>query len=125
MALAKDLVPAFPAGQAVANGGQVNSALAALGSTLATGAPITSSITIVTGGDGTKCVTLPSMSPGDSCFIFNSSASNLPIFPPTSLVALSITGSGVGTVGSSVTCAAWKMALCVCATSTQYLVVFA
>lgn len=125
MALASDLVPAFPPAQALANGGSVNSALAALGSTLATGAQVKSSISIVTGGDGTKCVTLPSMNASDSCFVFNSSASNLPIFPPTSSVALSITGSGTGTAGNSVTCPAWKMALCVCATSTQYLVVFA
>lgn len=125
MALASDLVPAFPPGQAAANGGQVNAALAALGSTLLTSAQVKASISIVTGGDGTKGVTLPSMMAGDSCFIFNSSASNLIIWPSASTVALSITGSGTGTAGSSVTCPAWKMALCVCATSTQYLVVFA
>ena len=125
MALAKDLVPAFPAGQANANGGQCNAALAAAGSTLADGTPITVSNTIVTGADGTKGVTLPYMAPGELVLIFNNSASTLKVWPPGATVALSTPGSGMGTVGAAFSLTTYRLALIIAISATQYISVLA
>ena len=69
----------FPDG--LANSG-IPASLAALGSTQATAALITSKNTMVTGADGSKGVVLPVPAyPGEERFIFNSAASDLKIWP--------------------------------------------
>lgn len=125
MALAKDLVPAFPAGQAAANGGQCNGALVATGSTLANSTPVVVSNSIVTGADGAKGVTLPAMAPGELVLIFNNSASTLLVWPPSATVALSTPGSGMGTAGNSASLTTFRLALIVAITATQYIFVLA
>jgi hypothetical protein len=55
--------------------------IAAAGTNAATGTPITARITVVTGADGTKGVTLPTASVGSSVRIVNNSASALKVWP--------------------------------------------
>ena len=120
MPLAKDLVGPFTPGQAQADGGQCANALAALGSSLATAAPIVASNTIVTGADGTKAVALPYMVPGETVLICNNSASSLIVYPQAT-VAISVSASGMGTVGASFTVTTYKVATFTAITATQIL----
>lgn len=113
----------FSAGQAQASGGtSFNTAVAAAGSTLATGTPITQDICIVTGADGTKGVTLPAGQPGDSCFIFNNSGSTLKVYPPNSSSAICVPGTGLGSNGAAFSHLTYKTAEYYCISSTQWLV---
>ena len=120
MPLQRDLVGAFTPGQAQADGGQCNGALAALGSSLATASPIVASNTIVTGANGTLAVALPFMAPGETAVIFNNSASSLIVYPQAT-VALSVSASGMGTVGSGFTLTTYKQLTVTAITATQYI----
>ena len=120
MPLAKDLVGPFTPGQAVADGGQTNSALAALGSSLATAAPIVVSNTVVTGADGTKGVALPYLQPNESVIVCNNSASSLIVYPQAT-VAISVSASGMGTIGASFTLTTYKQTIITAITATQYI----
>lgn len=119
MALYADLVPVYPAGQAVASFGQSNAGLAAAGTNLATATPIRVSNTIVTGATGATGVALPMMAPGESLTIFNNSASSLLIYPPAT-VAISITGSGMGTAGVALTLTTFRGSTIRAYSATQY-----
>ena len=120
MPLAKDLVGPFTPGQAVADGGQTNSALAALGSSLATAAPIVVSNTVVTGADGTKAVALPYLQPNESVIVCNNSASSLIVYPQAT-VAISVSASGMGTVGASFTLTTYKVGTFTGISATQII----
>ena len=120
MPLAKDLVGAFTPGQAQADGGQCATALTALGSSLGTAAPIVASNTVVTGADNTKAVALPYMIPGESVVICNNSASSLVIYPQAT-VGISVSASGMGTVGASFTLTTFKTGTFTAVSATQIL----
>ena len=124
MALARDLVPAFPPGQAAANGGQAGTIVAA-GSALTDATPVTVSVTTVTGADGNKGVIIPALAPGESCFIFNNSGSTLKVWPASASIAITTPGSGMGTAGAAFSLTTYRMGLYVGSTSTQVLGVLA
>jgi len=98
-------------------------ALTALGSTLGTSAPITASMCVVSGADGTKGVVLPQGIPGDECWVYNSSASALIVWPGNANTAIEVPGTGLGTAGSSVQIAARQAALYKLVTTTQWLAI--
>lgn len=122
MAMAKELMGGgFSAGQAQALGGQGVS-VAALGSVQGDGAPITASISIVTAADGTKGVTLPAGQVGDEIWLFNSSASTLKVYPPLS-AAISVAGTGLGTVNAAFSQLTQKCTVYKCQSSTQWFAI--
>lgn len=122
MAMAKELVNAgFAPGQAVAIGGQYV-ALTALGSSLATCAPVTASMVVVASADGTKGVTLPAVEVGAEIWIFNNSGSTCPVYPDASTVAICVPGTGLGSVGSAYSQLTYKTSIYKRVTSTQWLV---
>lgn len=100
MAFAKELTGSgFPGNQAIAIGGGYGT-LAATGSTIADAAPVTASMTVVSGADGTKGVILPLAQVGDECTLFNNSGSTLKVWPQ-STAAISVAGTGLGTAAAS------------------------
>jgi len=122
MALAKELMGlGFPGAQASGIGGQGGS-LAALGTSLATGAPVTAGITIVTGADGTTGVTLVG-GVGDSVWLFNNSASTLKVYGDASTVAISVAGTGLGSAGSAFSQLTYKATLYIKQSTTQWLAI--
>lgn len=94
----------------------------ALGSSQSTAAQIKTgaSLIIVTGGNGTLAVTLPAVEEGSECWVFNSSSSNLPVFPPVG-AAIATSGTGLGTANSSFTLAPNKLCLFKWQATTQIL----
>ncbi len=119
MALAKELVGAFPAGQAVAIGGQY-AAVVATGSSQATCTLIGAGMNMVTAADGTKGVTLPAGMPGDEVWIFNNSGSTCPVYPPVG-AAIAVPGTGVGTANSAFSQLTYKTTIYKCFTSTEWV----
>lgn len=100
MAYATEMVNAgISAGSASAIGGQ-GASVAATGSTITDAARVTSSISIVTGADGTKGVYLSGMI-GDEVYLFNNAGSTLKVYGDTSSVAITVNGTGLGTGGTA------------------------
>lgn len=118
MAYAKELTGAFPPGQASAVGGQYK-ALTAVGSSQATGAAVTASMSVVAGADGTKAVTLQGQ-PGDEVWLFNNSGSTLKVYPPVG-AAIAVVGTGLGTGNAAFDQLTYKTTIYKCLTSTQWL----
>lgn len=118
MALASELTGAFPPGQAVAVGGQYT-ALAAAGSSQATGTPVTASMSVVSAADGTKAVTLKGQK-GDEVWLFNDSASTLKVYPPVG-AAIAVVGTGVGTANAAFDHLTYKSVIYKCFSSTQWV----
>lgn len=118
MAYAKELIPAFPAGQAGAIGGQYN-AVTATGSAITDAASVVSSMGIVAGADGTKGVILNGQV-GDEVWLFNNSASTLKVYPETSSVAIAVPGTGLGTGGAAFSHLTYKVVIYKKVTSTQW-----
>lgn len=98
MALAEDLVPAFPPGQAGAVGGQYNT-FAAAGSVIGDATPVTASMAMITAADGTKGVALTGQV-GDSVTLFNNSASTLKVWPEAQ-ASIAVVGTGTGTLAAA------------------------
>lgn len=109
------------AGQAKAMNGTGGS-LAATGSTQTDAATVVSSITIVTAADGTKGVILPASFPGESCTLFNNSASTLKVYPPTG-AAISVAGTGLGTGNAAFSQLTYKSTTYVCQSATQWIAI--
>lgn len=119
MALSKDIMGGgLSAGQAKAIGGNYN-ALTALGSAQTDAAPITASMHIVAGADGTKGVILAG-EVGDSCWLFNNSASTLKVYPDTG-AAIAVAGTGLGTANAAFSQLTYKATIYVKVTATQWL----
>ena len=119
MALAKDVMQGgFSAGQAKALGGGY-AAITATGSTITDAAPLTASNCMVTAGDGTVGVAL-ACNVGDSVWVFNNSGSTLKVYPEA-LAAISVAGTGTGTVAAAFSQLTYKTTVYVKITSTQYL----
>lgn len=112
----------FSSGQAAAIGGGVNTSVVATGSTRDTATPLTASINICTGGDGTKGVTLPAAQPGDSVLIANNAGGIMKVFPPLG-AAIGTSGTSLGSVNSSYGMAANTYTQFVCVSSTQWLTI--
>jgi hypothetical protein len=110
----------FSAGQAGALGGTTNSAVAAAGSTQGNATLVGSSFSIVTGADGTKGVILPALNIGDEGLLFNSSSSNLKVYPPSN-AAIAVSGTGLGTANAAFTLAGNKYMQYNCFSSTQFM----
>jgi hypothetical protein len=122
MAFARELIGAgFSAGQAESIGGQYR-ALTALGSSLATAAPVTASITVVGSANGTLGVSLPSVEVGAEVWLFNNSGSTCPVYPDASTVAICVPGTGLGSAGTAFSLLTYKTAIFKRATATQWLV---
>lgn len=120
MALAKELMGCgFSAGQASGVGGQY-SAITAAGSSQATGTVVGASMSVVASADGTKAVTL-SGQPGDEVWLFNNSASTLPVYPPSG-AAIAVPGTGVGSANASYAHTTYAMCIYKCLTTTQWVV---
>jgi hypothetical protein len=120
MALARELMGVgFSSGQASGIGGQSNSALAATGSVQGDAATVNAGMNIVTGADGTKGVILAGQ-PGDSVVIFNSSASTLKVYPPTS-AAIAVPGTGLGSANASYAHTTFAVVSYTCLSNTQWL----
>lgn len=122
MAMAKEVMQGgLSAGTAAAMGGQ-GGTVAAAGSAQTDATAIVVSINIATGADGTKGVILPAGQVGDEIWIFNSSASTLKVYPPTS-AAIDVTGTGLGTVNAAHSLLTFKCALYKCQSATQWFVI--
>lgn len=98
MAYAKELVGAFPAGQARAIGGQY-AAITAAGSAQTDAATLTASMCVVGSADGTKGVILAG-EVGDEVWVFNNSGSTLKVYPETD-AAIAVPGTGLGTANAA------------------------
>lgn len=119
MAYASELVgTGFSPGQASGVGGQYT-ALTAAGSSQATGTPVTASMSVVAGADGTKAVTLKGQK-GDEVWLFNNSASTLKVYPPVG-AAIAVPGTGVGTANSAFDHLTYKVVAYKCMSSTQWV----
>lgn len=118
MALAKDLIPAFPPGQAAAIGGQYN-AVTAAGTVIGDATAVPSTFSVVAGADGTKGVAL-SGQVGDSYTIFNNSASTLKVWPEA-VAAIAVPGTGLGTAAAAFSHLTYKTVIYTKVTSTQWL----
>lgn len=100
MTMAKEIVQAgLPAGVAKGIGGAFSDTVAT-GSVQGDAAVLTSSLTTVTAADGTKGVILPAGEVGDEFWVFNSSGSTLKVYPPLGS-AISVAGTGLGTVNAA------------------------
>lgn len=122
MATAKEaMAGGMPSGQATALGGQAGS-LAATGSVQGDAAAVLVSMTIVTAADGTKGVILPGGSLGDEIWLFNNSGSTLKVYPPTS-AAISVAGTGLGTVNAAFSQLTQKCTLYKCQSTTQWFAI--
>jgi hypothetical protein len=122
MATAREVMSGgVPAGTATAMGGQ-GGTLAAAGSSQTDATLVLVSMTIVTAADGTKGVILPAGSLGDEIWLFNSSGSTLKVYPPTS-AAISVAGTGLGTVNAAFSQLTQKCTLYKCQSSTQWFAV--
>lgn len=108
------------AGQAKAMNGAGGS-LAATGSTQTDAALVVSSLTIVTGADGTKGVRLPAVFPGESCSLFNDSGSTLKVWPPTG-AAIAVPGTGLGTGNAAYSHTTYANCKYECQSATQWFV---
>lgn len=119
MAYAKELVGSgMSPGEASGIGGQYN-AVTALGSSQATAAPLTASMSVVASADGTKGVILQGQV-GDEVWVFNNSASTLKVYPPTG-AAIAVVGTGLGTGNAAFSQLTYKTTIYKCLTSTQWL----
>ena len=119
MAYAKELVGCgMSPGEASGIGGQYN-AVTALGSAQASAAPLTASMSVVAGADGTKGVILQGQV-GDEVWVFNNSASTLKVYPPTG-AAIAVAGTGLGTGNAAFSQLTYKTTIYKCLTSTQWL----
>ena len=110
----------FSPGQASGAGGTY-SALAATGSSQATGATTVASMSIVSAADGTKAVTLQGQA-GDEIWLFNNSASTLKVYPDSGS-AIAVTATGLGTANASFDHATYKNGLYKKVSSTQWFVI--
>lgn len=110
----------FSAGQVAAIQGAGGS-IAAAGTTAATGTIVGYSIAIITAADGTKGVTLPASQAGDAVLVFNSSASTCKVWPPTG-AAITVVGTGLGTVDAAHSLLTFKTARYTCQSGTQWFV---
>lgn len=106
---------------AVSIGGQANTALEATGSLQTDAATINASNVLVTGADGTTGVILPACQPGESCIVFNNSASTLKVYPPTG-AAIAVPGTGLGSANASYAHTTYANCKYSCVSSTQWLV---
>ena len=123
MALAKEVMGGgMSSGMAAAIGGNINSALASAGSTVADATPVTTSSAIVTGADGTKGIILSNQAERrDSQLIVNNSASSLNVYPPTG-AAIVVPGTGLGTVNAAYVQTTFSSCIYTRLTSTQWTV---
>lgn len=119
MAYATELVGVgVPAVTASGMGGQ-GASVAATGSTITDAARVTSSISIVTGADGTKGVYL-SGQVGDEVYLFNNAGSTLKVYGDTSGVAITVNGTGLGTAGTAFSHLTYKTVVYKKQSSTQW-----
>lgn len=122
MATAKEMMGGgFSAGQAQAVGGQ-SGTLAATGTTVGTAALVSASISTITGADGTKGIVLPAGQVGDEIWLFNNAASTLKVYP-NSGAAITVTGTGLGTVDAVYSHLTFKTVLYKMQSSTQWFIV--
>lgn len=122
MAMAKEIMGGgLSAGQAQAIGGQ-GVTLTAAGAAQATGAPVTASICMVSGADGTKGVTLAAGQVGDEVWLFNNSASTLKVYPPSG-AAITLVGTSAGVANTAFDHLTFKTAVYKCQSSTQWFVI--
>lgn len=106
------------AGQAKAMNG-FGGTLAAVGSTAADAALVTTSVSIITGANATTGVILPAVGPGETCTLFNNSASTLKVWPPTG-AAITVVGTGLGTANAAFSQLTYKTVIFTCQSSTQW-----
>jgi hypothetical protein len=121
MAYASELVGVgLPPGTAAGIGGQYK-AVTATGSAQSDAAPLTASMSVVAGADGTKGVILVGQA-GDEVWVFNNAASTLKVYPPTG-AAISVAGTGLGTGNAAFSQLTYKATAYKCVTSTQWLAI--
>lgn len=123
MAFAKEIMGGgFSAGQAAAIGGAYSSITAAgAGSTNADATPITASMTIIAGADGTKGVVLPACEVNAEVWLFNNAGSTCKLWPDTG-AAICVPGTGLGSVNAAFSFLTYKTAILKRVTSTQWLI---
>lgn len=121
MALASEIMGGgTSAGQALAMGG-TGASVAAAGSAATDATLITASIVIATAADGTKGIKLKG-SIGDEVWIFNNTASTLKVYPDTG-AAITVTGTGLGTVDAAFSHLTFKTVLYKKQSATQWFCV--
>lgn len=97
MAIALDIMRGgFSAGQARAVGGQVQSAVSAAGTAIATATDLTASINIVTTAAASSGVQLPNVQIGDSIEILNLGANAVTVYPDTTDNRINALSAGTG-----------------------------
>ena len=98
MAIAIDVMKGgLSAGTAKAMGGQVQNAVSAAGTTLATATVLKASMNRVSTVGASSGVALPAgMMPCDSVVVFNAGANLLTVYPPRSTVAINQLSAGTG-----------------------------
>lgn len=106
------------AGQAKAMNG-AGGGFAAAGSTQTDATLITASVSIITAADGTKGVILPAVGPGESCVLFNNSASTCKVYPPTG-AAITVVGTGLGSANTAHSMLTYKTVIYTCQSATQW-----
>jgi hypothetical protein len=119
MALSKDLIGAgVPPLMATSLGGGYQ-AVTATGSSQTDAATLTASNCVVASADGTKGVVL-SGNVGDSCVVFNNSASTLKVYP-NSGAAIAVPGTGLGSANAAYSHTTYAVVTYKKITSTQWL----
>lgn len=118
MTLATERMKGMSAGTAKAQGGAYGT-VAATGSVIGDAAAVSASMTVVTGADGTKGVSIAGEI-GDEFTLFNNAGSALKVWPESG-VAISISGTGLGTASAAVSLASYKSARYKKFTATQWI----
>ena len=122
MALAKELMGlGFSAAQASGAGGGY-AAITGVGTVQGDAVAINAGSVVVSGADGTVGARLPATSVGDEVWVFNNSASTLKVWPDVG-AAISVAGTGLGTVNSAFSQLTYKATLYKRVTSTQWLAI--
>ena len=122
MAYAREIVQAgISPGSAIGLGGNY-AAITAAGSSITDAARLTASICVVGSADGTKGVYLQG-EVGDEVWVFNNSGSTLKVYGDTSSVAITVSGTGLGTAGTAFSHLTYKSAVYKKMTTTQWMVI--
>ncbi len=93
---------------------------ACLGSSQATAAPVTASMTTATAADATLGLRLPAGMQGDEIWIFNNAAATCPVYPPVG-AAICVNGTGVGSANAAFSQLTYKLTIYKYFTSTQIM----
>jgi hypothetical protein len=118
MAIARQVMGAgFSAGQALAIGGGVASAVSAAGTTITDATDLGQAVNVVTTVAADSGVQLPAAAPGDEVWVYNSGANALKVYPDASTSKFNDLTAGAAYLLATNTGALHK-----CVSATQWVV---